>query len=78
MLAGMYDAEMVAVSHLTNEELSTLSPIQSEVTRRTRELFEDKEFEASARRATNTPALVKNRIEKTMAMLRGCAQGATP
>ena len=66
MLAGMYDAQMLAVSQLRDREIQALSEARNEVIESTRELFiENPEFEEAVRRGTNTPSRIVYRV-KTM------------
>lgn len=67
-LAGMYDAEMVAVSLLTDDELENLDP--RAVLRATRRLFTDPQFDTSVRVGTNTPRRVRYRIQRMADALR--------
>ncbi|MDF2627048.1 MAG: hypothetical protein K0R39_879 [Symbiobacteriaceae bacterium] len=63
MLAGMYDAQMLAVADLPADRVDRLANHSDEVIERTRKLFtEDPEFEESVRRATNTPSRIVYRI----------------
>ncbi|MGW6750676.1 DUF262 domain-containing protein [Streptomyces sp. NPDC055006] len=62
MLAGMFDAQMIAVDQLSDEQIKRLSRHQNEVLRVTRELFEEPAFEAAVRVATNTPSRIALRI----------------
>ena len=63
MLAGMYDAQMIAVSMLDKEEVRQLTRRKVQVRSATRALFDNLEFDAAVRVATNTPSRVKYRIE---------------
>ncbi|MDF9871001.1 MULTISPECIES: DUF262 domain-containing protein [Streptomyces] len=69
MLAGMYDAQMVAVSLADDKRISTLSARRDEVIAETRDLFKDGEFEAAVRVATNTTSRVIYRIDKVWQMI---------
>ncbi|MCY1652877.1 DUF262 domain-containing protein [Streptomyces sp. JH010] len=62
MLAGMFDAQMIAVDQLSDEQIKRLARQRNEVLRTTRELFERPEFEAAVRVATNTPSRIYLRI----------------
>ncbi|MCC9155648.1 DUF262 domain-containing protein [Streptomyces parvulus] len=62
MLAGMFDAQMVAVGLLTDEQIKSLALRRDAVLQRTRELFDDPSFEAAVRVATNTPSRIALRI----------------
>lgn len=63
-LAGMYDAQMLAVASLTDVAFKKAEAKKEEVARRTRCLFTDDEFEKSVRSGTNTPARIKYRVRK--------------
>lgn len=63
-LAGLFDAEMIAASKLTNNQVSILSAKQNQVIDATRTLFYDSEFEEAVRLGTNTPSRIKYRINK--------------
>lgn len=62
-LAGMYDAEMLAVSRLQKEHLEALREKRSAVLKATRHLFNDQQFDQAVRVGTNTPTRVRYRIE---------------
>ena len=69
-LAGMYDAQMLAVDSLTNQESAAAVNKKDRVVKATRDLFADPEFEASVRVATNTPARVQLRVNEMTKALR--------
>jgi hypothetical protein len=62
-LAGMFDAEMLAVSLLNSAQLKRLEDKQEAVLGVTRKLFGDQRFEQAVRVGTNTPSRVRYRIE---------------
>lgn len=68
-LAGLYDAEMIAASRLTDAQVLTISSKRAQVVQATKDLFEDSDFEEAVRLGTNTPSRIKSRIEKTYDML---------
>lgn len=68
-LAGMYDAQMVAVDLIEDQVAEIAAQRKARVLRATRELFNDEEFEAAVRVATNTPARVRYRVEQTIEVL---------
>jgi hypothetical protein len=68
-LAGLYDAEMIAASRLTDVEVASVSQKQDDVIEATKLLFGNAEFEESVRLGTNTPARIRYRIDKTYDML---------
>ena len=69
-LAGMYDAEMVAVTRLTPSQAAKLASKGSQIAKATKELFtKSHEFEGWVRYGTNTKSSVVNRIQAVHAML---------
>jgi hypothetical protein len=70
LLTGMYDAEMVAVSLLTEEERIAAIADSPTIVEATRALFDDTSFDTAVRQGTNTPARVIYRIERVAALLR--------
>lgn len=69
-LAGMYDAEMLAVSELTDSQLAKAKSKSKLAIERTAALFDNADFDKSVRQGTNTPSFVRNRVNSTVAMLR--------
>ena len=70
MLAGMYDAQMLAVSALSQQSLTHLAERPEDVVEATREMFnQDPAFEEAVRRATNTPSRIVYRVEKMRELL---------
>lgn len=69
MIGGVYDAEMVAVDMMPDEELDSLS--SGAILSGTRRLFEDSEFDSAVRISTNTSARVRTRIQAVYDLLRG-------
>lgn len=63
-LAGMYDAQMLAVASLSNAAFDVAEHNKEVIITRTRDLFSDDEFEKSVRSGTNTPARIKYRVRK--------------
>lgn len=63
-LAGMYDAQMLAVASLTDGAFNMAEVNKAQVVARTRNLFADDEFEKSVRSGTNTPGRIKYRVKK--------------
>lgn len=74
-LAGLFDAQMVSVSRLSDAEIEFLSSRKEDILDLTRSLFEDENFETAVRTGTNTPARVKTRIELLTAGLRQLLEG---
>jgi len=68
-LAGMYDAEMLAVSELADSELGKTFTKSTSAVERTATLFEDSDFEKSVRQGTNTPSFVRNRVKAVIELL---------
>lgn len=69
-LNGMYDAQMIAVDELSGPQLERAVANKARVTAATRKLFDDAVFDRSVREATNTPARLKYRVEKVLAVLQ--------
>jgi hypothetical protein len=70
MLAGMYDAQMLATSLISAKTFDKAAKDMDVVRDRTRELFADQEFEEAVRTGTNTPARIKYRVSKMKEMLQ--------
>jgi hypothetical protein len=70
MLAGMYDAQMLSVSLISDKVYAKAVAAQDAVLVSTRELFNDKEFEEAVRVGTNTPARIKYRVGKMKGLLQ--------
>lgn len=68
-LAGMYDAEMLAVSELTGQQIASAVTKSTSALERTASLFEDSGFEKSVRQGTNTPSFVRNRVNAMIELL---------
>jgi hypothetical protein len=68
-LAGMYDAEMLAVSELSKPKLAKAIANSAAAVHRTAALFASHEFEKSVRQGTNTPSFVRNRVNAVVGML---------
>jgi hypothetical protein len=71
MLAGMYDAQMQAISLVNKSVFEKALTKPAKVLARTRDLFLDSEFEEAVRTGTNTPARIKYRVQKMKDMLEG-------
>lgn len=69
-LAGMYDAEMLAVSELTKPRLAKAIANSAAAIQGTAALFANPEFEKSVRQGTNTPSFVRNRVKTVVELLR--------
>ncbi|KGB90399.1 hypothetical protein DM81_1974 [Burkholderia multivorans] len=68
-LSALYDAQMIAVSGLTEAKFNKLVAKRQKVVSATRALFGVSEFEDSIRVSTNTPIRVKTRVEMMVGML---------
>ncbi|WP_197418977.1 MULTISPECIES: DUF262 domain-containing protein [unclassified Sphingomonas] len=68
-LAGLYDAQMIAVTILTDAEVHSLLGKEGEIEEATKALFDKADFEEAVRLGTNTPSRIKLRIEQTYNML---------
>jgi hypothetical protein len=75
-LAGLYDAQMIALSALPSEAHRVLIQHRQIVVDRTNVLFDDSEFDESVRRATNTPARLRYRTTTMLEVLREIAENA--
>ncbi|MFJ8807636.1 DUF262 domain-containing protein [Streptomyces sp. NPDC102490] len=69
MLAGMYDAQMVAVSSVDDKRLASLMSRSSDVVEKTRSLFDDRAFNEAVRLSTNTPSRVVYRISRVLELV---------
>lgn len=69
LLAGMYDAEMIAVDKIASDIREVAINRSSWVKAETRELFQDEQFEQAVRQGTNTPSRIMYRIERVMELL---------
>lgn len=70
-LAGLFDAQMIAASSLTANELAVAVGRSARVVQKTKELFGNPEFEEAVRLGTNTPARLRYRVSETHKMLIG-------
>lgn len=68
-LAGMYDAEMLAVSRLTDKELAAAKNSSTKVMNGTARLFKKAEFERAVRQGTNTPSFIRSRVDSIYNLL---------
>lgn len=73
-IAGMYDAQMVAIAGLNEAALRRAIGQAAEATERTRHLFEDPLFDASVRVGTNTPSRIQYRVGRLQDELRSLSQ----
>ena len=70
LLNGVFDAQMVAVDLLTDQELEALIKIPGAAQDAMRILFSDTKFDRASREATNTPSRVKLRITQVRDALK--------
>jgi hypothetical protein len=63
-LAGMYDAEMLAVASMSATKIAKAITHRQAILRRTAELFKSLEFDKAARQGTNTPSFLKLRVSR--------------
>lgn len=68
-LAGMYDAQMVAVDLINDQKAEKAVRLRRRILQQTRHLFDDPYFDAAARVATNTASRVEYRIDKVYQLL---------
>jgi hypothetical protein len=69
-LAGMYDAEMLAVAELTKAQVAKAKSNAAAVLKGTASLFKDPSFDKSVRQGTNTPSFVRNRVDAILSLLQ--------
>jgi hypothetical protein len=69
-LAGLFDAEMIALAESDPSVHTELVRKRSTVRRRVEKLFDDVEFDEAVRRGTNTPARLKHRTERMLDLVR--------
>lgn len=69
-LAGMFDAQMIAVHQVGSQVVRKLSSPNRAILDATRKLFEDESFESSVRTATNTPSRLRYRVARMTEMLQ--------
>jgi hypothetical protein len=72
-LAGLYDAEMIASSLLSEAQIEVAAGKTEELVAATKALFEEPAFEEAVRLGTNTPSRIRLRIEKVRDMLLSMA-----
>lgn len=65
-LAGLYDAQMIALNQVSDERFERLRGIQDTVVAETQRLFEDADFEEAVRLGTNTPSRMTYRVQSTV------------
>jgi hypothetical protein len=63
-LSGLYDAQMISVSSLSEPKYQRILANSAAVRRETKALFKDPKFDEAVRRSTNSPVRVKYRIQK--------------
>jgi hypothetical protein len=72
-LAGMFDAQMIAVDSLRDYEIGWLVGHQDRAEDAVRRLFQDHLFDSAVRQATNTPSRVVYRVSEMSQVLRALA-----
>ena len=72
-LAGLFDAEMIAGSLLSDGQIKAAAARRDDVIEATKDLFSDSNFEEAVRLGTNTPSRIKFRIDRTRDMLLSIA-----
>ncbi len=73
LLAGMFDAQMLAVDQVDYEDLDIVADNYEKAIEGTRALFEDATFEEAVRTGTNTPTRIQYRVSKIRDLLTGIA-----
>jgi hypothetical protein len=68
-LAGLYDAQMIAATLMTDAQIQVAATKQNRIVEATRKLFSDSDFEETVRIGTNTPSRIKSRIERVYNLL---------
>lgn len=76
LISPLYDAQMIAVSLLNDDQIANLSNRQDEVESGLRSLFERSDFSKSVTQATNNPTNVRRRILGVSELLTITLQGA--
>lgn len=72
-LAGLWDAQMIALSLLDDSELLALESKAAEARAAADDLFRDARFDEAVRQATNTPERLRYRISRMIDTLRKAA-----
>jgi hypothetical protein len=70
LLAGMYDAQMISISQIGQQNFNRAASHSGDVLRMTRDLFDDENFDKAVRTGTNTPARISYRIERMTELLK--------
>lgn len=73
-LAGMYDAQMIAIAETPDEQLADAVRRRKEIVAGTRDLFKNSDFESSVRTATNTPSKIYYRVNTMIDLVRSNLQ----
>ncbi|GAA1799516.1 hypothetical protein GCM10009811_24290 [Nostocoides veronense] len=69
-LAGLFDAQAIAVAELTKDQRRTAIAKRASVARDCADLFNEDEYDEAVRRATNTPSRLKFRTQRTLDVLK--------
>lgn len=70
LLAGMYDAQMLSASAISENEFDRALENSPDLVAETRRLFADEEFDKAVRTGTNTPARIAYRVGKMVEVLK--------
>lgn len=76
VLAGMFDAQMIALSQMSTGQRQALIQERQTVRKRVDGLFNNPEFDEAVRRGTNTPSRLRYRTEQLLAVLSDISSGA--
>lgn len=71
LLAGMFDAQMVAINELSDSVIAEAIKNAPKIVHATRNAFEDQRFDSSVRVATNNASNIVYRVEKMIDILTG-------
>src|SRR5262249_45019828 len=74
-LAGMFDAEMIAGSLLSDKQIKSAAAKRTDVVEATKRLFADSDFEKAVRMGQKPPFRIKLRKEKSRDMLLSVVGG---
>lgn len=70
VLAGLFDAQMIAVNELSGGERANAIAKKGAAAQATIKLFKNADFEKSVRQGTNTPSFIRKRVEAVLEALR--------
>jgi len=69
-LAGLFDAQMIALAETPSKDHQKLLDGRAEVVHEASRLFERREYDEAVRQATNTPARLRYRVEAMQAVFK--------